>query len=225
MEMALKKAEQELAAARAEHRRYLEVAFPATLVDARVEAVEEYLRVDWSFVPEESEETAAEGAVEEGEVTGAAPAPENVVVLDDPDQPEVPDQPIASKPPAADQQTSPALNLGPGRAPFWVTRSRDLTLWSENHRGWNACKGRWVLVELPFWVARSKDLTLWSENHRGWNACKGRWVLVGLPFWVARSKDLTLWYENHRGWGLYRQILYWVLVGHVQFWSVPDHKT
>ncbi|GMN47961.1 hypothetical protein TIFTF001_017137 [Ficus carica] len=101
--------------------------------------------------------------------------------------------------------------LGPGRAPFWVTRSRDLTLWSENHRGWNACKGKWVLVGLPFWVARSKDLTmwsgvlvglpfwvvrsrdliLWSENHRSWNACKGSWVLVGLPFWVARSRDLT----------------------------------
>ncbi|GMN47960.1 hypothetical protein TIFTF001_017134 [Ficus carica] len=137
MEMALKWAKQELAAARAEHRRYLEVAFTAALVDARVQAVEEYLRsedfrarlvseyqegmrdmkadfiatnpslvgVDWSFVPEELEETAAEGAVEEGEVTGAAPAPENVVVLDDLDQPEVPDQS------AADQPTSPALDV------------------------------------------------------------------------------------------------------------------
>ncbi|GMN64596.1 hypothetical protein TIFTF001_033669 [Ficus carica] len=95
MEAALKTAEQELAAAHAEHKRYLEVAFPAALADARVEAVEEFLRsedfrahlvseyqegmwdmkagfiaanpslvgVDWSFVPEESEETAAEGAV------------------------------------------------------------------------------------------------------------------------------------------------------------------
>ncbi|GMN66519.1 hypothetical protein TIFTF001_035583 [Ficus carica] len=112
MEAALKRAEQELAAARAEHKRYLEVGFPAALADARVEAVEEYLRsedfrarlvseyqegmrdmkagfiaanpslvgVDWSFVPEESEGTAAEGAVEEGEVTGAAPAPENMVL-------------------------------------------------------------------------------------------------------------------------------------------------
>ncbi|GMN60007.1 hypothetical protein TIFTF001_029094 [Ficus carica] len=123
MEAAKKTAEQELAAARAEHKRYLEVAFPAALADARVEAVEEFLRsedfrarlvseyqegmrdmkagfiaanpslvgVDWSFVPEESEETVTEGAAEEGEVTGAAPAPENVVVLDDPDQPEAPD--------------------------------------------------------------------------------------------------------------------------------------
>ncbi|GMN40211.1 hypothetical protein TIFTF001_009430 [Ficus carica] len=59
----------------------------------------------------ESEETAAEGAVEEGEVTGAAPAPENVVVLDDPDQPEAPDQPVASEQLAADQPTSPALDV------------------------------------------------------------------------------------------------------------------
>ncbi|GMN65823.1 hypothetical protein TIFTF001_034890 [Ficus carica] len=66
-----------------------------------------------------------------------------------------------------------------------------LTLWSENHRSWGACKGRWVLVGLPFWVARSRDLTLWSENHRSWDACKGRWVLVGLLFWVARLRDLT----------------------------------
>ncbi|GMN69813.1 hypothetical protein TIFTF001_038863 [Ficus carica] len=117
MEAAKKTAEQELTAARAEHKRYLEVAFPAALAVARVEAVEEFLRsedfrarlvseyqegmrdmkagfiaanpslvgVDWSFVPEESEETAAEGAVEEGEVMGTAPAPENVVVLDDTD--------------------------------------------------------------------------------------------------------------------------------------------
>ncbi|GMN58991.1 hypothetical protein TIFTF001_028076 [Ficus carica] len=143
METALKRAEQELAAARAEHRRYLEVAFPAVLDDARAQAVEEYLRsedfrarlvseyqegmrdmkagfiatnsssvgVDWSFVPEESEETATERAAEEGEVTGAAPVPENVVVLDDLDQPEVPDQPVASEQPAAGQPTSPALDM------------------------------------------------------------------------------------------------------------------
>ncbi|GMN20858.1 hypothetical protein TIFTF001_044685 [Ficus carica] len=143
MEAAKKTAEQELAAARAEHKRYLEVAFPAALADARVEAVEEFLRsedfrarlvseyqegmrdmkagfiaanpslvgVDWSFVSEKSEETAVEGAVEEGEVTGAAPAPENVVVLDDPDQPEAPDQAVAAEQPAADQPTSPALDV------------------------------------------------------------------------------------------------------------------
>ncbi|GMN43112.1 hypothetical protein TIFTF001_012311 [Ficus carica] len=133
----------ELAAARAEYKRYLEVAFPAALADARVEAVEEFLRsedfrarlvseyqegmrdmkagfiaanpslveVNWSFVPEESEETAAKGAEEEGEVTGAAPAPENVVVLDDPDQPEAPDQPAAAEQPAIDQSTTPGLDV------------------------------------------------------------------------------------------------------------------
>ncbi|GMN20405.1 hypothetical protein TIFTF001_043081 [Ficus carica] len=137
MEAAKKTAEQELAAARAEHKRYLEVAFPAALADARVEAVEEFLRsedfrarlvseyqegmrdmkagfiaanpslvgVDWSFVPEESEDTVVEGAAEEGEVMGAAPAPENVVVLDDPDQPAAAEQPII------DQPTSPGLDV------------------------------------------------------------------------------------------------------------------
>ncbi|GMN70022.1 hypothetical protein TIFTF001_039068 [Ficus carica] len=110
MEAALKRAEQELAAACAEHKRYLEVAFPAALADARVEAVEEYLLSE-DFRARLSKETAAEGAVEEGEVTGAALAPENVVVLDDPDQPEAPDQPVASEQSAADQPTSPALDV------------------------------------------------------------------------------------------------------------------
>ncbi|GMN21538.1 hypothetical protein TIFTF001_043339 [Ficus carica] len=137
MEAAKKTAEQELAAARAEHQRYLEVAFPAILADARVEAVEEFLRfedfrarlvseyqegmrdmkagfiaanpslaeVDWSFVPKESEETAVEGAAEEGEVTGAAPTPENVVILD------VPDQPAAAEQPVIDQPTSPGIDV------------------------------------------------------------------------------------------------------------------
>ncbi|GMN69338.1 hypothetical protein TIFTF001_038391 [Ficus carica] len=61
--------------------------------------------VDLSFVPEESKETAAEGAVEGGEVTGAAPAPENVVILDDPDQPAAAEQPVI------DQPISPALDV------------------------------------------------------------------------------------------------------------------
>ncbi|GMN72669.1 hypothetical protein TIFTF001_053592, partial [Ficus carica] len=146
---AKKKAEQELAAARAEHKRYLEVAFPAALANARAEAVEEFLYsedfearlvseyqegmrdmkagfisanptlvdVNWSFVPEESEEPAVEGEAEEGEVTGAAPAPENLVVIDDPDQPEAPaqpeapDQPAAAEQPAIDQPTSPGLDV------------------------------------------------------------------------------------------------------------------
>ncbi|GMN20173.1 hypothetical protein TIFTF001_043018 [Ficus carica] len=73
--------------------------------------------VNWFFVPEESEETDVEGAAEEGEVTGAAPAPENLVVIDDPDQPEAPaqpeapDQPAATEQPAIDQPTSPGLDV------------------------------------------------------------------------------------------------------------------
>ncbi|GMN24479.1 hypothetical protein TIFTF001_043784 [Ficus carica] len=149
VEAAKKKAEQELASARAEHQRYLEVAFPAALANARAEAVEEFLHsedfearlvseyqegmrdmkagfisanptlvdVNWSFVPEESEEPAVEGEAEEGEVTGAAPAPENLVVIDDPDQPdapaqpEAPDQPAAAEQPAIGQPTSPGLDV------------------------------------------------------------------------------------------------------------------
>ncbi|GMN73981.1 hypothetical protein TIFTF001_055760 [Ficus carica] len=67
--------------------------------------------VNWSFVPEESEEPAVEGAAEEGEVTSAAPAPENLVVIDDPDQPEAPDQPAAAEQPAIDQPTFPGLDV------------------------------------------------------------------------------------------------------------------
>ncbi|GMN31534.1 hypothetical protein TIFTF001_046524 [Ficus carica] len=149
MEAAKRKAEQELAAARAEHKRYLEVAFPAALANARAKAVEEFLHsedfearlvseyqegmrdmkagfisanpslvdVNWSFVPEESEEPGVEGAAEEGEVTGAAPAPENLVVIDDPDQPdapaqpEAPDQPATAEQPAIDQPAFPGLDV------------------------------------------------------------------------------------------------------------------
>ncbi|GMN75347.1 hypothetical protein TIFTF001_056598 [Ficus carica] len=109
MEAAKKTAEQELAAARAEHQRYLEVAFPAALADARVEAVEEFLRSEDFRARLVSE--YQEGAAEEGEVTGAAPAPEDVVVLDDPDQPEAPDQPAAAEQPVIDQPTSPGLDV------------------------------------------------------------------------------------------------------------------
>ncbi|GMN65434.1 hypothetical protein TIFTF001_034490 [Ficus carica] len=106
MEAAKKKAEQELEAARAEQKRLVFISANPSLVD-----------VNWSFVPEESEEPAVEGAVEEGEVTGAAPVPENLVVIDDPDQPEAPaqpeapDQPAAAEPPAIDQPTSPGLDV------------------------------------------------------------------------------------------------------------------
>ncbi|GMN21213.1 hypothetical protein TIFTF001_047253 [Ficus carica] len=48
--------------------------------------------VDWSFVPAESEETTVEEISEKGEVSGAARAPEDIVVLDDPEEPAGPEQ-------------------------------------------------------------------------------------------------------------------------------------
>ena len=59
--------------------------------------------VDWSFVPKMSGETVAkeEGirAVEEGEVTGVARKPEEVII-DEPEQPEIPEQPTNAVPDA-----------------------------------------------------------------------------------------------------------------------------
>ena len=49
--------------------------------------------VDWSFVPEKSEETAAEEVPEEGEVSDAVRVPEDVVVLNDLEQHVAPEQP------------------------------------------------------------------------------------------------------------------------------------
>ncbi|GMN61762.1 hypothetical protein TIFTF001_030850 [Ficus carica] len=127
MAEAMNKAERDLTSARAEHERYLEVVLLAARAQAveeylqsedfKARLVTEYqegmrdmkagfittnpslVEVDWSFVPEESEEIAAEEAFEEGEVSGAAPLPENVVVLDDPVQPDVLEQPVTHKQP------------------------------------------------------------------------------------------------------------------------------
>ena len=115
-EATLWRAKNELASARAEYDRYVQVALPAALEDAWRQAVEDFnahllaeykdgMRdmkagfaltnhtvtwVDWSFVLEMSKETAAEEegvqAVEEGEVTGAAREPEEVVIIDEPEQ-------------------------------------------------------------------------------------------------------------------------------------------
>ena len=138
MEAALKKAEEDLAAARASHQRYLEVALPAALEDARASALAEYLEsedfrarlvveyndgmrdmkagftatnpslvgVDWSFVPAWSDETVAEEAVEEGEVTGAARVPEQPPA---PEQSAEPEQPLPSEQPAIDPPNSPVI--------------------------------------------------------------------------------------------------------------------
>ena len=143
VESALKKAQEELAAARGEHQRYIDVALPAAREDARAEALAEYLEseefkarlaseyqdgmrdmkacfidrnpslvgVDWSFVPSWSEETATEEPMEEGEVSGPVPVPEDVVVVDEPTPPEVPEQAAAPEQPPPVQPTSPGLDI------------------------------------------------------------------------------------------------------------------
>ena len=124
---AQKKAEDDLAAARLEHSRYLQVALPAALDEARRQLVEDYQQSDefnarllagykegmWdmkdgftltnptvtgvncSFVPEASGETAAEGErapeAEDGEVTRGSHVAEEVVIIDEPKQPAIPD--------------------------------------------------------------------------------------------------------------------------------------
>ncbi|GMN18671.1 hypothetical protein TIFTF001_050824 [Ficus carica] len=138
---ALRKAEEDLAAARASHQRYLEVAFPAALEDAKAIAVAEYLEsedfqarlvaeyndgmrdmkagfiatnsslaeVDWSFVPDWSDQTMAEEAAEEGEVTGEARLPEQPP-FGDPEPAEL-EQPLPPEQPAADPPSSPLINV------------------------------------------------------------------------------------------------------------------
>ena len=61
--------------------------------------------VDWSFVPEISRETVAEDqALEEGEVTGGAREAEDVVILDELEQPMVAEQPTEpDQPPSPGQ--------------------------------------------------------------------------------------------------------------------------
>ena len=144
-ETALKRVEDELASLHAEYNRYIQVALPATLEDARQQEVEDFKQseefnsrllaeykdgmrdmkasfaltnptvtgVDWSFVPEMSGETAVEeegtGTVKEGEVTGVARdpvevveatgvarEPEEFVIIDKLEQAEIPEQPSAA---------------------------------------------------------------------------------------------------------------------------------
>ncbi|GMN59471.1 hypothetical protein TIFTF001_028552 [Ficus carica] len=222
MEESLRREQDELASVRAEHARYLEVALPAALADARAQAVEEFLGsedfhsrlvaeyqegmrdmkagfrmvnpsvvgVDWSFVPEESSETATE-IIEEGEVSGAARAPEEVVVLDDPESEVAPEVPAEQ--PAIGMELPPAAPEVPAEEPavgqdfilpcqldyffFWLGGAQLCTDLGPNSvvrepQELDVCKGRWVLVGLPFWVVRSLDLTPWSENHRSWMSAK-----------------------------------------------------
>ncbi|GMN62260.1 hypothetical protein TIFTF001_031350 [Ficus carica] len=62
--------------------------------------------VNWSFLPEESDETMVEDALEEGEESGAVRAPEDVVVLDGDEQPTASEQPVAP-----DQQATNILDI------------------------------------------------------------------------------------------------------------------
>ncbi|GMN58138.1 hypothetical protein TIFTF001_027232 [Ficus carica] len=62
--------------------------------------------VNWSFLPEESGETMVEDAPEEGEVSGAVRAPEDVVVLDGDEQPTASEQPVAP-----DQQATHTFDI------------------------------------------------------------------------------------------------------------------
>ncbi|GMN47899.1 hypothetical protein TIFTF001_017071 [Ficus carica] len=137
MEEALRKAQNDLSSARAEHDRYTKIVLPAVLEEARAWAVEDFLQseefnsclvaeyqegiwdmnagftaanpwvvgVNWSFVPEESKETTVEEVQDEGEVSGAPRVPEDVVVLDDPEQS------AATEQPTNEQPTTPVLDV------------------------------------------------------------------------------------------------------------------
>ncbi|GMN59081.1 hypothetical protein TIFTF001_028173 [Ficus carica] len=70
--------------------------------------------VNWSFLPEESGETMVEDAPEEGEVSGAVRAPEDVVVLDGDEQSTASEQPVAPDQQAThtpDQQATHTLDI------------------------------------------------------------------------------------------------------------------
>ncbi|GMN74224.1 hypothetical protein TIFTF001_054982, partial [Ficus carica] len=144
MQAALRKAEEDLGSARASHQRYLEVALPAALEDAKATALAEYLEsedfrarlvaeyndgmrdmkagfiatnptlveVDWSFVPDWSDQTMAEEAAEVGEVTGEARLPEQPP--SGAPEPAEQEQPLPLEQPVADLPSSPLMN------PFWV---------------------------------------------------------------------------------------------------------
>ncbi|GMN49658.1 hypothetical protein TIFTF001_018831 [Ficus carica] len=82
--------------------------------------------VGWSFVPEESGETAAE-IIEEGEVSGVARAPEEVVVLDDLEPKAAPEVPAEQ--PAIGMELPPAAPEVPAEEP---AAGQDFTLPGES---------------------------------------------------------------------------------------------
>ncbi|GMN31617.1 hypothetical protein TIFTF001_049703 [Ficus carica] len=164
--------------------------------------------VDWSFVPAESKETATEEVLEEGEVSGAARAPEDVVVLDDQEEPATPD--------------ARALPILIG------TRSWDLTPRSENHKSWGVCKGRSYLGSYSSTSNSDQYLVVGpysvvQETQEFGGSARADLILGparALPILVgvrsARSWDLTPWSENHNGWGSAREELN---LGHA--WALP----
>ncbi|GMN54124.1 hypothetical protein TIFTF001_023261 [Ficus carica] len=102
LEEALHKAEQELTSARVEHERYVRVALPAAVEEARAQAVADFLgsedfneRVAQMYREAKSEETVAEEPPEEGEITGTARELGDVIILDD--QVTEPKQPAPAK--------------------------------------------------------------------------------------------------------------------------------
>nr|GMN67058.1 hypothetical protein TIFTF001_036115 [Ficus carica] len=119
LEEAGQKAEADLASARAQAvDEYLQSdEFQARLVTAYKDGMRDMklgftdanptlVGVNWSFLPEESGETMVEDASEEGEVSGAVRAPEEVVVLDGDEQPAAAEQPVAP-----DQQATRTLDI------------------------------------------------------------------------------------------------------------------
>ncbi|GMN61229.1 hypothetical protein TIFTF001_030310 [Ficus carica] len=229
-EEALRKAKIDLASARAEHDRYVKVALPAALEEARAQAVEDFLQsedfnsrlvaeyqkgmrdmkagfiaanpslvgVDWSFVLAESEETAAEEVPEEGEVFGAAHAPEDVVVLDDPEEPATPEQPVAPEQPTSEQL---GFSLPDHAILFRALPSPLVGLGEFNLK----------LTQLQPWSGVQGQVLCPAQTPPF-----GQFLVVG-PYSVVR--------EPQELGGLQKQILSWVLLRHFQFWSVSGRRT
>lgn len=130
LEEALRKAKEELAAVRAEHTRYLDVALPAALEEARTQAMEDYTQSEdfesrlVTMYQDGMRDMKAgftlanpslvrvdwsfvpedfEDELEEGELPGVS-LPGDAIVLDEPEQHPSPEQPV--QPPASEQPPS-----------------------------------------------------------------------------------------------------------------------
>ncbi|GMN32758.1 hypothetical protein TIFTF001_041785 [Ficus carica] len=197
MAESMNKAERDLASAQAEHERYLEVALPAARAK-RWRNISNPRTSRLALSPNtkrESEEITAEEAFEEGEVLGTAPLPENIVVLNDPGQPDVPEQAVAPEQPVPtvqpddDQPTTPALCLG--------------SCSGTSNSGRCPVVGPNSVFREPQELSAKADVL---------GPARARPIMIG-----ARSWDLTPCSGNHRS--CLRRQMSWVLFGHVQFWS------